>query len=331
MSDLGEMKRVYDIRTYWRDKARDFTPWLAQDTVMASLAEAIGMRPDGLELVGRPEQAVGGFRADIVCRETAPPGRTVIIENQFGTTDHDHLGKLLTYAAGKEATILIWIAEVIREEHEAALDMLNAMSSDDFQVFGVELELYRIGDSPAAPRFNIVSKPNDWKRHERFRKRMDVDAKSLTPTQVMQFEYWTAVAQALATASAPFNPVSAQPVGWVTHGIGKSNVGLNFNISTRDNTLRLEIYLSGETAKGYLAQLEADKDAIQEELGYALDWQHLEDKTDARICITRDANLHDREDWPAQHSWLVTHAIAFHRVFHDRVRGLDRDIALLVG
>lgn len=331
MSDLGEMHRVADIRAYWRDEARDFTPWLAQDAILGSLAEAIGMHRDGLELVGRPEQAVGGFRADIVCRETAPPGRTVIIENQFGATDHDHLGKLLTYAAGKEATILIWIAEVIREEHEAALDLLNSMSSDDFQVFGVELELYRIGDSPAAPRFNIVSKPNDWKRHERFRKRIDISSKALTPTQVMQFEYWSEVSKALTAKSAPFSPVSPQPIGWVSHGIGKTGVGLNFNISTRDNTLRLEIYLSGETAKGYLGQLEAEKDTIEAALGFPLDWQHLEDKTDARICIARQADLHDRGDWPAQHSWLTQNAIKFHSVFHERVRKLDRDIALIVG
>lgn len=330
MSELGEMKRVADIRAYWRDEARDFAPWLAQEAILGTLADAIGMGRDGLELVGRPEQAVGGFRADIVCRETAPPGRTVIIENQFGTTDHDHLGKLLTYAAGKEATILIWIAEVIREEHEAALDLLNTMSSDDFQVFGVELELYRIGDSPAAPRFNIVSKPNDWKRHERFRKRVEASSKDLTPTQVMQFEYWTEVAKALSAASAPFSPVSPQPTGWVTHGIGKTGVGLNFNISTRDNTLRLEIYLSGDTAKGYLAQLEADKDAIEAEFGASLDWQHLEDKTDARICITRNANLHNRNDWAAQHAWLVQNAIKFHNVFHERVRKLDRDVAMSV-
>ncbi|WP_143710462.1 hypothetical protein [Tabrizicola sp. TH137] len=151
---LGKLHRIKNIRSVWPDEARNFTPWLAEADNLAELAEAIGLDRDGLEVEGI-EKSIGTFSADIVCRSTSPNGGLVVIENMFGKSDHDHLGKLLTYASGTEARTVILIAETIREEHRAALDWLNAISDDDHSFFACEIELWRIGDSPPAPRFNL--------------------------------------------------------------------------------------------------------------------------------------------------------------------------------
>ncbi len=331
MSKLGKLERVADITSVWAGEAQAFTPWLADEKHLSLLSEALGLGPEGLEVI-RTEKSFGSFRADIVCRETGPQGRTVVIENQFGVTDHDHLGKLLTYAAGNQAYVLVWIAERIREEHEAALDLINSVSNDNFEAFGVEIELWRIADSPPAPRFNIVAKPNNWVRFTKAQEKKSSSNRKLTETQICQLDYWNAFRAKLELMSPPFNPVSPQPGSWISHGIGKTGVSLNLAQSTRHKWIRVEIYLSGDSAKGYFSLLEHHREQIEADLGSELDWQKLEGKTDARICISRfDTDPMDRADWSSQHEWLVKNAIDFYRVFHPIVRKFDREAGVMLG
>ena len=156
MTDLGRLEQV-DLGTAWIDEAQDFTPWLAMEPNLAILGKTIGI---DLELVGQ-EHNVGLFRADIFCKNTAD-NSWVLIENQLRRTDHGHLGQLLTYAAGLQAVTIIWVAARFTEEHRAALDWLNGITREEFRFFGVEIELWQIGSSPPAPKFNVVAKPNDW-------------------------------------------------------------------------------------------------------------------------------------------------------------------------
>lgn len=156
--NLGRLERV-DLRKEWKTEAQDFTPWLAQEVNLAVLSGALNM---GLETVGQ-EESVGPFRADILCRNTLDDS-WVLIENQLERTDHTHLGQLLTYAAGLKTVTIVWVAATFTDEHRAALDWLNEITDERFRFFGLEVELWRIGDSPAAPKFNIVAKPNEWVR-----------------------------------------------------------------------------------------------------------------------------------------------------------------------
>ena len=166
---LGRLERV-ELREVWTTEDQDFTPWLAQETNLAVLSETLNM-----ELVAEGiEQGVGPFRADILCRDTMDDS-WVLIENQLKRTDHTHLGQLLTYAAGLQTVTIIWVAATFTDEHRAALDWLNEITDERFRFFGLEIELWQIGDSPAAPKFNVVSKPNEWtrsvskaSRHRRF-------------------------------------------------------------------------------------------------------------------------------------------------------------------
>lgn len=158
---LGRLHPVA-LREVWPDEAYQFTPWLAFPENLTVLGETLGMQLNA----ERTEAAVGGFSADILARN-AVDNSVVVIENQLEQTDHTHLGQIMTYLAGLDAKTVIWIAKRIRDEHRAAIEWLNTNTSEAFRFFAVEVELWRIGDSSPAPRFNIVVKPNDWVKLER--------------------------------------------------------------------------------------------------------------------------------------------------------------------
>lgn len=312
MSELGRLHRV-ELRDIWQSEAQDFTPWLAREDNLALLAETLGIDLE-LEAV---EQNVGPFRADILCKDTLSD-RWVLVENQLERTDHTHLGQLMTYAAGLDAVAIVWIAARVADEHRAAMDWLNEITDTEVRFFALEVELWRIGDSPAAPKFNVVSKPNDWSRSTSAAKKAVEDGE-LSPTRQMQREYWTGVQEEIAKDTGQLRPVSPNAASWVGHGIGKTGVSLNVSLNTRDNWARVEIYLSGRTAKLYFDALKENRDAIEEAYGGKLDWQRLPDKTDARICETIYVNVSDRSDWSRQHKWLASHAQKFYDVFRPYV------------
>jgi hypothetical protein len=156
---LGRLVSV-PLREVWAHESNEFTPWLADTANLSLLADTLNLGP--LQLQGT-EVPVGNFYIDILARDLE--GDVVVIENQFGATDHTHLGQIITYIAGQEGrATVVWIAQTIREEHRAAIDWLNAGTIEAFDFFAVEVEALRIGASPPAPRFNVVSKPNDWSR-----------------------------------------------------------------------------------------------------------------------------------------------------------------------
>ncbi len=155
---LSKLERV-NVRQAWVHEAHGFTPWLAQEENLQLLARTLQL---SLTLEAQ-EQHIGTFKADILAKDTCT-GQWVLIENQLERTDHSHLGQLITYASGIKACTIIWIAESFTNEHRAALDWLNENTGETLRFFGVEIEVWRIGSSPFAPKFNIIAKPNDWAR-----------------------------------------------------------------------------------------------------------------------------------------------------------------------
>ena len=207
---LGRLKPI-DLRTIWASEPAGFTPWLAEPENLVVLSETLGLN---LELV-TVEKEVGSFRADIVCRDTDTEA-LVLIENQLEQTDHDHLGKLLTYAAGLQAVIVVWLADRFRDEHRATLDWLNEITHQDSRFFGLEIELWRIGDSPAAPKFNIVSMPNDWSRAVR-----ETGDSELSELKLMQREYWAELHDRLDAVGGPVRSNrKPMPSSWMSYPIG---------------------------------------------------------------------------------------------------------------
>ena len=215
MKELGVLTKV-PLRKFWEDEEVDFTPWLAREENIRLLSETVRME---LEVEGT-EIKVGPFEADILCRDTATD-KQVVIENQLEPTDHKHLGQLLTYAAGLEAVTVVWIAERFTDEHRAALDWLNEITAEGFSFFGLEIELWRIGDSPMAPKFNVVSHPNDWTKTV-----SRISRNELTPTDQLYLEYWTGLRDLLEQRNGVISPVKPLPQYWMSFAVGRSGFWL---------------------------------------------------------------------------------------------------------
>jgi hypothetical protein len=155
MSKVGKIINV-EVRDAWNNEANDFTPWLSNN--LDALGEVIGVE---LESQGI-EVSVGPFSADILAKDMH--GRTVLIENQLHSTDHKHLGQILTYLSGLEAEVVIWIAADFREPHLSAVKWLNENTSDEFSFFAIQLRVVRIENSIPAPIFDVLERPNEWDR-----------------------------------------------------------------------------------------------------------------------------------------------------------------------
>jgi hypothetical protein len=320
MTNLGRLERV-ELRDIWLSEASDFTPWLARKENLDILGETLGI---DLQLEAQ-ERPVGPFRADILCKDIGTD-RWVLIENQLERTDHNHLGQLLTYASGLEAVTIVWIAARFTEEHRSTLDWLNRITSKSFRFFGLEVELWRIGGSPPAPKFNIVSKPNDWSQSVAQAARA-IDDAELSETRIMQRDYWSAFDKVLSALGGPISGgKKPQPQSWMAYSIGRSHFMLSAVMLRPKRQVKAELYITGAKAKAFFHLLKAQKDEIERELGFALVWDELPAGQDSRISISLDdADPEDEADWTRQHEWLAKRLNEMHRVLAPRVRALDPD------
>lgn len=315
---LGRLTPV-DLRDIWRSEDQHFTPWLAREDNIEVLGEALGL---DLEVEAQ-ERNVGRFRADILCKDR-DDDTWVLIENQLEQTDHGHLGQLMTYAAGLKAVTIVWVAKTIREEHRAALDWLNAITDDSFRFFGVEVQLWKIGESTPAPRFNIVSKPNQWSKSVSQATRR-IEAEAITETKKLQLEFWALLQERLEKHPS-LRTQAPQPRHWTTVPIGRSGMHLGATINTRDNSVAVELYLGDDNADAFFAQLRDQRDVIEGELGYAVEWQDLPNRRACRIKKSRpDSVLASKEVWQDYLSWIERTLSDFDRVFRQRVRALNAD------
>ena len=319
MTDLGRLKKI-DLRSVWKKEDTHFTPWLAKAENIALLGETLGLELE----VEAVEQSVGPFRADILCKDTSD-NSWVLIENQLERTDHSHLGQLITYAAGLDAVTIVCIAAKIADDHRKACDWLNEITDENVSFFALEVELWAIGDSQAAPKFNIVSQPNDWGEKVVAAKKV-IASGANTELGQLQIDYWTAFESRLAAANGSVKARKKVSGSWIGHGIGKSWVTLNTAMVTTKGLLRVEIYLGGKVAKGYFSELIEKKAEIESTLGTSLDWQAMEGKTEARICLVRpDNDFQDKSAWPDQHEWLLKWVLRFHKVFLPFIQQLGKD------
>lgn len=257
---LGRLQKV-ELRDAWASESSDFTPWLAQEENLKLLGEAISIE---LELEAQ-EKEVGPFRADILCKDTATDN-WVLIENQLERTDHTHLGQLLTYAAGLNAVTIVWIAQRFTPEHRATLDWLNEHTDEKINMFGLEIELWRIGDSQIAPKFNIISQPNDWSRTVQL---AAIGGGEVSAHKQFQLKFWTAFKQHMEEKNSFVRCQKPLPQHWTNHAIGRSGIHLVSVVSTwnsetnnKGSELRVELYLDGPNAKQEFAALQIKQESI---------------------------------------------------------------------
>jgi hypothetical protein len=263
------------------------------------------------------EVAVGPYAADIVAKDTVS-GRYVVIENQLGKTNHDHLGKLITYGATLDATSLVLIATDFSEEHQKAFDWLNEHSSEELSFYGVRLELWKIDDSLPAVRFTLVSMPSTATRLV-----AKASAAGVTPTKKLQLEFWTEYAKRLAQTKEVPSTQSPRPQYWYNVALGRAGVHLSCLADTYEKKIGVRVYMHSKFADRALAQLLSQKDAIEKGIGSPLIWNPHPDNSDKTIVLHRPADISDRARWPEYIDWLVEQTLRFRRVFGPRVKALQ--------
>jgi hypothetical protein len=285
------------LREVWADEAAVFTPWLASHPEY--LSDALGMN---LELVGT-EVSVGPFSADVVLVDAGSGGR-VIVENYLEATDHDHLGKLLTYAAGLEGSYAVLVAKTFRPEHRTALKWLNDISISGTGFFGLEVHAVRIGASRPAIRLEIVVEPDDWQRRAR-----EIATGQMSESQARYVDWWSEFLPAVQAAQPGWTSASKpQPVNWINLPTGRSGVryGVSFSWPTGATGYRLRVELYLDDGATWWPILTARKSEIDAAIGDDLVWEPLEDSKASRIAVYLDGvDPDNRDDWPAYRDWAI--------------------------
>lgn len=306
MMKIGRLEKV-DLRTLWKKEDRDFTPWLAQEENIKLLGEAIGF---DLQVINQ-EENVGSYRADILCKDNLSADY-IVIENQLEKTDHNHLGQLITYAAGLNATTIIWLSPNFTEEHRAALDMLNNITDESFQCFGIEIELYRIGNSEPAPLFNVISKPNNWSKQVR----KAAFQSELSDTQLFQMEYWQSLKNFLEEHQSFVRMRNPRAQNWSDISIGKSDICVSAAVYSKSKTIEVWLVVEGEQSKenfdklyelGYKDSLiEIDKNIL---------WDRMEKNKRCAVISRKEADYINKADWDNQFKWFKENLEKFVRFF----------------
>ena len=304
VSKLGKLEKV-NLRNIWPNEEYDFSVWLSKEENLRELSDTIGI---DIVLEER-ESAVGKYSVDIYAKEDGTD-RKVVIENQLEDSNHDHLGKIITYASGKDAKTIIWIVKKARDEHRQAVDWLNSHTDEEVGFFLLEIEAWRIGDSPIAPKFNIVSQPNDWGKVQKV-------STTLTNAKKMQLEFWQAFGEYGANNveySKEFNKRKALPQHWYNLPAGSSEYHISLTCATQKNEVGIEIYITDN--KNIYDLFYKNKNIIEERTRLKYKWQRLDNKKASRIKTVKKCNIMDQKNWAEVFSWLCDNTLLMKKEFN---------------
>ena len=313
--ELGTIEKV-DIKAVWPAEDVDFTPWLGEN--LDKLGAELGM---DLELV-ETEAEVGTFKLDVRAHDANTKGE-VVIENQFGPTNHSHLGQLLTYASGFNAQAVVWIAESFRDEHKEALDFLNHRTGEDTQFFGVEIETWKIGDSLPAPHFNVVATPNEWRKQGVIR----TQSSGNTSERGERYRAFFQVLIDILRQEHNFtNARKAQSGNWRYFSAGHAQRVQYGATLASENRARVELYIDNgdkDWNKGLFDQLIEVRTDIESECEEPLEWERLETARASRIAVYTNGSIDDPEERLAEiREWMVERLLKFKEVFGPRLAEL---------
>ncbi len=297
MAALGKIEKIDDLRSVWPHEALDFSKWLSQEENLALLSDSIGIDIVLEEL----ESPVGGFSVDLYATEEGT-GRKIIIENQLEDTNHDHLGKIITYASGKGAEVVVWIVKRARDEHKQAVEWLNQHTDENIGFFLLEIQLWKINDSLPAPKFNVVERPNDWAKTMKA-------VEGLSDTKKLQLEFWQAFndyAFGKQEFKSVFSKRKPQPQHWYDLSVGSSTYRVGLTVNTQKKKIGTEIYINDD--KLMFEKFKAQKDSIEAELGIQLDWRVA--TKDCRILALNNGDIKKGEAaWPEYYDWYCSMAL----------------------
>ena len=314
---LGSIENV-DPRSVWPNEAGDFTPWLAEHADL--LGAALGL---DIEIEQR-EAPVGAFSLDLLGRE-AGSDRVVIVENQLERTDHEHLGQLLAYAAGLDAKIVVWISPEVRDGHREAIHWLNEQTTDAVAFFAVELEVWKIGESLPAPRFNVVARPSNFQR-------AIVRGTTAAPSKrgIAYQQFFRDLVERMHAQHPGFTRADPELIRydrWIQFGSGRSGFSINPEFAGERFRVGVSI-LTGDANRNKTAfdQLHGKQEAIEREIGLHLEWERLDNQVTSRIAAYRDGGIEAAPDVLEAHKhWAVELLPKFQAAFRPHIAALDLD------
>lgn len=294
---LGRLEPVKP-RDVWPHEALDFTPWLLANVDV--LSDLLGM-----DLVlEAAEHPVGNFSLDLIGRDEST-GERVIVENQLELSDHTHLGQIITYAAGTDPTTIVWITTGFRPEHRAAIDWLNERTDESTRIFGVVINVVRIGDSAIAPNFELVARPNDWETAIRH-------SAKVSPAEAEKAAFYTAYWEQFL--------ISARATGatWVPRGITSRSGWMDTRTSVRNANLTmyfqkrglsLQVYFGSSDGEMNMARyraLESHASQVVDLLGSDVEWDPMPGRKATRLTVWSPfTDMPDESQWPAVNDWLI--------------------------
>ena len=310
MANIGKLKEI-DVRKLWRHEQYDFSAWLANEANLDYLNDILGLTLTDINT----EVYVGPYRCDIVAKDETT-NDVIIIENQLEPTNHDHLGKIITYAAGLNAKYIVWVVKEAREEHRAAIEWLNNNSSQSINFFLVEIHAYQIGESEPAPMFKVVEKPNDFIKRD---KSSSKDGE-LNKRESERLVFWEQFNQAVADHGKPFNVRRPTTDHWYDVSIGSSESHIAITLVNRKNRVGVELYIDNN--KDTFDNLYEDKESIEAEFGAELDWQRLDDRKASRIKYYIDGlNFDDHSNYDELNEQIIAAVIKMRTVFKKYLKG----------
>ena len=301
---LGKLKEI-DIRKVWAHEQFDFSKWLASESNIQELGNVLNLSLTNVET----EKFVGNYRCDILCQDELT-GKTVLIENQLEPTNHDHLGKIITYASGLDATVVVWIVAEARDEHASAIEWLNKHTDDEVSFFLLEIHAYTIGDSMPAPQFHIIQQPNDFAK----------TAKSLShtgglnETQTHRLEFWTKLNDEIDKRGKPFNKHKASTDHWYTVAVGSSQCYISIDLVNKEHKIRIGLWIPDN--KDMFDRFMEHKDEIEKTVGLGLDWDRLEGKK-ASVISTDIPGLDfsKQDNYPELMNEIIDKVLLFRKAF----------------
>lgn len=310
--DLSKIKKI-DLRDIWNHEALDFTKWLAEEENIKLLSDEVGV---DIKLIQR-EANVGRYNVDILAEEEST-GHKIIIENQLEDTNHDHLGKLLTYASGHDAKIMIWIVKNAREEHVKAIEWLNDITDDSINFFLINIEVWQIDNSNPAPKFEVLVRPNEWAKTIR----STSGSGELTNTKIQQLNFWGRFKEYSKLNYPHLKLQSPSPNYWMSYTIGSSLANLVLTINTKDDSLGCEILIPNN--KEFFEYLKSHKEEVEAKLGRNLEWK--EKAKGCKILIKlKSINVLSEDNDQKNFDWFEHQLDLFKKVFVPYVKSFSKE------
>lgn len=283
---IGKLEEV-DIRELWKHEQYDFSEWLSKKENIENLNDILGLTLVDIS----KETYVGSYRCDLFAKDETT-GIKVIIENQLEMSNHDHLGKIITYASGLDAKVVVWIVKEAREEHRSAIEWLNNNTNSNINFFLIEIHAYKIGNSDNAPMFQVIEQPNDFIKNNKSINSNDTMNKS----QSQRLEFWNQFNNVLVERGKPFNVRKATTDHWYNVAIGTSDAHIDITLVNKDSVIGVELYITDN--KELFDKLYQKKAEIENDLGFKLDWRRLNNSKASRIVtFIKGLNFDDHSNY----------------------------------